>query len=50
MMALRTCLSRWRVRRAVRLIRRGRSIIEREERRWGLAAPGWCWRVPNTQT
>lgn len=44
MIAMRILLSRWRVMRAKRLIRRGRAILDREERRWGLVP---LWRVPN---
>lgn len=48
MLWLRILLSRRRVKRAKRLIRLGRQMLDAEERRWGLAAPSWCWRVPNT--
>lgn len=48
-LGLKLIVSRMRVRRAVKLIRKGRSIIDREERIWGLAPAGWQWRVPNTR-
>lgn len=49
MMLIRILWIRWRVKRAVRMLQVGRIIIEREERRMGLAPPGWCWRVPNVR-
>lgn len=43
----RTRTSIRRVRNAQLIIRLGWSMIEEEERRLGLARPGWSWRVPN---